>query len=83
MRLKTTLGEIEEHLHSQNLNGTIEVDAEKTDEVISETADNRLNQKKVSTRKKNRRQEQSFEKCYSFSCKLQKPERSSATVIAC
>ena len=52
MRLKTTLGEIEEHLHSPNLTATIEVDAAKTDEVISETADNRLNQTKVITRKK-------------------------------
>ena len=52
MRLKTALGDIEEHLHSKNPSSTVEVDTAVTEEIISQTADNRQNQTKVSTKKK-------------------------------
>ena len=52
MRLKTALGDIEKHLHSENSSSTIEVDVAVTEEIISRTADNRQNQTKVSTKKK-------------------------------
>ena len=53
MRLQNTLEEIEEHFHSQNSTSTVEVEATMTEDIVSQTADDQLNQTKVSTKKKN------------------------------
>ena len=52
MRLKTTLGEIQEHLHPQNSSSIDEVAVTKNNELFSEPHENRPTQTKESKRKK-------------------------------